>query len=306
MLSRVTHMVLLVAVAALTIALMQVSHRSAVLAPSPAAEPKSVDLIADNDLPMFGAALGPFDSGDLAIELSGALAMTDDSSMRDPQSAGAGSDRSPGRGPGGDGREHRNWGGGGGGGDDRGRGGMPKITEEIAARCLEVAAEVDAELAQRLLDARKRNPDEFEQQMRAGGFGRRLLALAQLKTHDPLLYRQKISELSQAVQIERTVKQLRAARGKPDASPGEIESLEAQLRTLLQIQLAMSIKARGDLLCKFNDRVAELQKELERDAANFQSIIDARMKVLASDPPSAVQPNPADAESVPAVPSGQG
>lgn len=303
MLSRVTHTVLLVAVAVLTIALVRVSHRNAFTLPTPTAEPKSVDLVANDDLQMFGAALGPFDSGDLAGELSGALAMAEDSSIRGPQAATAGPDRSSGRGSGGEGREHRNW---SGGGEDRGRGGMPRITEEIAARCLEVAAEVDAELAQRLLDARKQNPEEFEQQMRAGGFGRRLLALAQLKTHDPLLYRQKISELSQAVQIERIVKQLRASRANPDASQGDIESLEAQLRTLLQIQLAMSIKARGDLLCKFNDRVAELQKELERDASNFQSIIDARMKVLTSDPPAAAGRNPADANPDAAVPAAQG
>lgn len=266
---------------------------------------------------MFGAAFGPFDAGDpagdIAAELSGALAgglaMVDefatppaprgnDSSGSSMVSAGVSA---------GDGRDSRGNGDaqrGHGESFDRKRGGMPRFTEEIAARCLEVAAEVDSELAQRLLDARNRNPAEFEQQLRVGGFGRRLYALAQLKTHDPLLYRQKISELSQAVQIERKSKELRAAKADPDASLGDVHSLEMQLRTLLQIQLAMSIKARGDLLCKFNDRVAELQKELERDASSFQSIVDARMKMLTSESSTAASgDNAADAKPADAKPA---
>jgi hypothetical protein len=168
------------------------------------------------------------------------------------------------------------------------------MNPEMIARCLEVANEVDKELGARLADSRQKNPEEFDRSMRVGGFGRRLLALAELKQRDPDLYRAKLGELSQAVEIERTAKKLREAR--KNVSQGDIDVYETELRRLLQNQLAMSIKARTELLCRLDERIAELRGEIERDAQNFQGIIDARLKVLANEParaPATPPPTPA-------------
>jgi hypothetical protein len=172
------------------------------------------------------------------------------------------------------------------------------MNPEMIARCLEVANEVDKELGARLAESRQKNPEEFDRSMRVGGFGRRLLALAELKQRDPDLYRAKLGELSQAVEIERTAKKLREARR--NASQGDIDLYETELRRLLQNQLAMSIKARTELLCRLDERIAELRGEIERDAQNFQGIIDARLKVLANEPARPATPAAAAPPATPA------
>jgi hypothetical protein len=186
-------------------------------------------------------------------------------------------------------REPRNW-------DNRdrfGHGPRP-MSAELIERCLDVADEVDATLGRQLREARQKDPAEFDRQMKQGGFGRRLASLVELQQREPDLYRIKLGELAQAVQIDRVAKQLRDAR--ETGSEGEVEMYEVQLRRLLQVQFAMAIKARGELLCRLEERIAELRAEMERDALNFQNIIDARMKTLAGEaqPPSATKSMPSE------------
>lgn len=298
MLSRVTHLVLLIAVIVLATALVRVSRNQS-FAPAPASGFGAAASIAGDQAFLFSSAL--FDPAADPLNMDGAdfeaFALADAAQADGGTGVGAGigdgaRDRSPGRGSGrGDWRDDRSRGGRDGG--DRqwngGGPGMQHLSDELVARCLEVAREVDDELADRLIDARNKNPEEFERQMKTGSFGRRLFSLAMLKTRDPILYGQKISELSQAVQIERVAKQLRELKKNPDASLGDLSALEAQLRMLLVTQFAMSMKARGDLLCRFEERAAEVRRDIEHDASNFQSIIDARMKMLASEPAEPAQ-----------------
>jgi len=179
-----------------------------------------------------------------------------------------------------------------------------RLTPELVARCVEVAREVDKELGDRLADARDKNPQEFDRMMRQGGIGWRLLAMAQLKQHDPDLYRAKLAELQDAVQIDQVARKLREARR--NGSQGDADAYENQLRSMLQIQLAMSIKARGEMFCRLDERVSELRKDLEREAANFNKTIDARMKVLTAEaPPAAPAAAPVAAPRTPAAKAGE-
>jgi hypothetical protein len=165
------------------------------------------------------------------------------------------------------------------------------MSPALIEACLDVADEVDTSLGHQLREARQKAPAEFDRQMKQGGFGRRLASLVELKQRDPDLYQAKLGELSQAVQIDRVARQLREA--KRNQSAGEIEMYEAQLRRLLQVQFAMAIKARGELLCRLEDRIVELRAEMERDVVNFQNIIDARMKLLAGEPAATADKAPA-------------
>ena len=270
MLSRLTNAVLMLAVIVLSIALLRTSRTteqsqtvSSPMAAAFADGAAAVDL--NDDMLLLAAAFTPLEPQDL----SGAVPGDGPRDRGGPRRDGS---------RGGD----RRWDGPGGG--------MGPLTEDMADRCIEIAREVDPEIASRLAGARKSDPDEFDRQMRAGSFGRRLLALAQLKTHDPILYGQKISELSSAVQIDRTAKQLRDLKDDPDASLGKIEELETNLRSLLQVQLAMSIYARGNMICRFEERMQHMKDDLDRDVRNFQSTIDARMKLLLESPQSDDQP----------------
>jgi hypothetical protein len=290
-----TNLVLFAAVIVLTLALVQQSRRSQHVsrevpdgAEAPQAAPVTASLSRDldfvaGDLPM--ETLAAWDD-----ETSEALAFVDHPlpggvDTRPRQSPGArgpveasplqDDDNQP-RMRGGN-REHAREGAG-----DRSRPHRPLGPQELATRCLEVAREIDPELGQRLTEALQKNPAEFERAMRQGGFGRRMYAMAELKNRDPELYRAKVSELSQAMQIERTAKKWREA--KRSGSVGDADAYEAQLRSLLQVQFAMTVKARGDMLCRLEDRISELRDEIARDAANFNHLLDLRMQALAAEP----------------------
>ena len=139
--------------------------------------------------------------------------------------------------------------------------------------CLEVARDIDPELGRELMRKHEKNPAEFEQALRSGQVGRGLWSLVQLRQRDPHLYQLKISEMTQSLQINRKAAELHDAMKSSDA--GRIDSLKAQLRELLQLQLAMSLKSRGEYLCAIEDQVKKLREEIEHDAKNFHSIIDA-------------------------------
>src|SRR5262245_47973618 len=86
-----------------------------------------------------------------------------------------------------------------------------RLTPDMITRCIEVAADIDDDMGSRLTKLREKNATEFEHQLRHSPAGRRLLAMAQLKDREPELYRSKISELAQAVQINKVAAELRDA-----------------------------------------------------------------------------------------------
>src|ERR1043165_5519164 len=78
-----------------------------------------------------------------------------------------------------------------------------RLNSGMISRCLEVANDIDPELASQLAKKRDKNPQEFEQAMQQEQVGRRLWVMVQLKDRDPDLYKVKISHMTQALQINR-------------------------------------------------------------------------------------------------------
>jgi hypothetical protein len=159
----------------------------------------------------------------------------------------------------------------------------PSSSAEAVMSCLEVARDIDPELGRELVRKHEKNPAEFEHALRTGQVGRGLWSLVQLRQRDPHLYQLKISEMTQALQINRKAAELHEAMKTSDT--GRIDSLKTQLRELLQLQLAMSLKSRGEYLCAIEDQVKKLRDEIEHDAKNFHSIVDARLRQQMENPP---------------------
>lgn len=153
------------------------------------------------------------------------------------------------------------------------KGARGTMSQEVIDRCLEVADEVDPELAQRLRTLCVDDPTEFQRIMR--NIGRRFLALAELKSRDPVLYDIKIKELQIESQVDRVSDQL--AHALEDGDTQQADELESELRNLIRVQLALSIKAQGDYLRKLQEHVAALEKRIEREAANFDQIVEQRL-----------------------------
>jgi hypothetical protein len=160
----------------------------------------------------------------------------------------------------------------------------PQLDPQVIDQCIEVARDIDPELGDELAAKRKNSAAEFDSEMQHGQVGRRLWAMVQLKQRDPDLYQLKISEITQSLLINRVAGRLQEAMTRDD--PAEVKALREQLRNLLQIQFAMSLKARGEYLCRIEDQVRALREEIDHDAANFHQIVDARMRVLLEQPAS--------------------
>ena len=180
--------------------------------------------------------------------------------------------------------------------------GAHALPVELVARSVEVASDIDTDLGARLARLREKNAAGFERQLRRSQAGRRLLAMAQLKERDPDLYRSKLSELTQAVEINKLAGDLREAM-QANTDPGRIESLKSQLRTKLQLQFVMSIKSRGEYLCRIEEQITRVRDDIDRECKHFQGTIEARMKHLMQSPDQPMAEQPALNQAPTAIPA---
>ena len=149
------------------------------------------------------------------------------------------------------------------------------LSPQLIERCLEVAREVDPQLAETLTDLRKRSPGrEFERAIRDA---RHLISLARLKEEDPTLYGIKVQELRLDARIEVLAAEARQARAADSAGA---EKLEDELRGLVREQAALSIATRGMALRRLRDHLKTLQDQLNADSANFEQTVDRRLEEL--------------------------
>lgn len=157
---------------------------------------------------------------------------------------------------------------------------LPRLPDELVRRCIEIAKDIDEERGKVLEDLREKNPQEFDRAIRIAG--PRLLAMAQLKQRDPELYEMKVGELSQMLQVSRVAENLREAIRT--GSAGDIPALSDQLRGLLRIQMALSMKSRAEYLCRLEDQIKSLREELERDGRHFNENLEGRFNALLVEP----------------------
>lgn len=154
-----------------------------------------------------------------------------------------------------------------------------RLTPEDIQRCLEVAREVDPQLARRLADLRRESPGPAFERAIAGA--RYLRALANLKQRDPQLYNVKIMELQTDASIDGLLQEIREARRTASAS---IEGLEARLHGLVRIQVGYSIAARGMALRRLTEHVQKVTNKLAEDSKSFEKTVQRRLRELLEQP----------------------
>ncbi len=162
-----------------------------------------------------------------------------------------------------------------------------RLSPEDIQRCLEVAREVDPQLAQRLEDLRRESPGPAFERAIAGA--RYLRALANLKQRDPQLYNVKIMELQTDANIDGLLQEFRELRRDGIASQG----LEARLHALVRVQVGYSIAARGMALRRLNEHVQLVTDKLAEDSENFERTVDDRLRELleqTGDAPGQIDP----------------
>lgn len=149
-----------------------------------------------------------------------------------------------------------------------------QFTPELTERILEVAREVDSDLADELRSVCDHDPHEFERVIRRTQ--PRLLALTQLKDRDPKLYETKLLELTSEAEVARVAKQIAEARLTGAGSEQEV--LMEQLRMVVRMEIGFSLKARGDYLLRLHEHLEAQREKLDQDAANFDLTVEKRME----------------------------
>ncbi len=151
------------------------------------------------------------------------------------------------------------------------------LSATMIGRCMEVAREVDPDLATRLDTIRRdRSEEDFR---RAMGQARHLVGLVRLKEENQQLYGVKVAELQLQAQVDRVMDQLIAARRAASPSAAEFEQ---ELKRLVTQQVGYSLVARGMYLRRLIEHVKALREELDRDIqpANFGPAVQRRLQEL--------------------------
>ena len=162
------------------------------------------------------------------------------------------------------------------------RGERFEITPEFLDQCMDVAEQVNPEWAKMMRRVCERNPEDFERYLRQTG--RQLIGLVQLKQRDPNLYATKLKELHFEAHLKAMTQKLRLlyAEGRDDSS--ETVELRFELRVLIQEQVALTLKSRGDYIIRLEKHIDTLKKQLEDDALNFFRTVEDRYQVLTTMP----------------------
>ena len=72
------------------------------------------------------------------------------------------------------------------------------------------------------------------------------------------------------------------AEGLSDSS--EAIEMRSELRVLVQEQVALALKSRGDYIIRLEEHVGTLKRQLEDDALNFFRTVEERYQVLTTMP----------------------
>ena len=156
-----------------------------------------------------------------------------------------------------------------------------ELTDELIDACIEVAHDIDPELAKRLTAQRSEDPTKLEHLLRQRGH--RLLDLAALKDSDPNLYDLKLIELNLDSQISDSAAQLKTARAEGDTA--QVQLLEDSLRAHLRLQLVFALQSREDYICRLQEHIERLESELAYDRAHFDERVEMKFQqLIAPDP----------------------
>lgn len=140
-----------------------------------------------------------------------------------------------------------------------------------------VLADVHPRLADRLNEARQRNPERAEWALRQ--MWPRLHHLVELRSDNPDLYKLRVADQRHKVETLRLVQQLRVARLRNE-DPKRIEALREDLRKRVNEHFEVRQRMRQHELEQLAERVEQLRKELSERRANRDELISRYINAL--------------------------
>lgn len=139
---------------------------------------------------------------------------------------------------------------------------------------MEVAAEIDPELASNLSVMCEKDPDAFEKIIRRQGH--RLGSLIRLKEQDPELFEVKVTELKTDAEIYHVAESL---RGQNLEDPN-MKAKVAELEGLVRVKTAISIRSQMLSIERLERHIEALRTRLEDTSLRFDEIVMERIDQL--------------------------
>lgn len=149
------------------------------------------------------------------------------------------------------------------------------ITKELIEDCLEVAREINPQLAMWLDRLKtKSSKQKFEHALQRNA--RYLLGLVELRERNPVLYDFKMRELKTGSEIKEVTKLLQEA--VDTQSSEQVEMLEIRLRELIRMQASYSIESRGRYLLRIQEHAAALEQQINDQAITFDETAEQQLQ----------------------------
>ncbi len=151
----------------------------------------------------------------------------------------------------------------------RGEFGRRPISPEQIDALIEAASEVVPEWGERLRTLRRENPEGLDRAIAANG--RRLVALSMLRQRNPELYRMKVEELRNQMELRRLGGELRAALQENRGE--DAEAIRRSVRALAERQVDFGLRIRAEELAAMDAALRKMREELEQEAVRRQQSI---------------------------------
>ncbi|MDP6541956.1 MAG: hypothetical protein QGF07_04130 [Phycisphaerales bacterium] len=164
---------------------------------------------------------------------------------------------------------------------------MDEMPQHMVERVMEIAKEIDPELADRLSCMCRDDPEAFSRLIRRQG--RRLGSLVELRDSDPDLFEVKVNELKLDAEIFKTTKSIRKLGVEEEVSQAQI----ATLRGLVRAKTALNIRKQTLYIERLERHLEGLREKLADTSARFDEVVEEQVEHLLQ------SPNPAITDKLP-------
>jgi hypothetical protein len=148
------------------------------------------------------------------------------------------------------------------------------ISANMVEHIMEVAKEIDPELAEQLASLCEKDPEALHKIIRRQGH--RLGSLIKLRESDPELFEMKVIELKTDAEIFHLAQSL---QGQDPTSPATLAQI-AQLEGLIRARTEITIQAQTLFIERLERHLAGLRMRLDDTAQRFDEIVDDRLSQL--------------------------
>ena len=160
---------------------------------------------------------------------------------------------------------------------------MRRLSPEQIELVLETAREIFPEWAERLESLREQDPEGLDRAI--AGNARRLFALAMLRDRNPDLFKMKVEELRNQMELRRLSEKMRELAEIGDEAA--IDSMREEIRVLAAKHIDLGLRTRAMELAAMDEAIRRMRTELEADSLARDTAIDELVAAVEAGRPPA-------------------